>query len=193
MSPSTTCLGRYVPYHSALLKVWEFPGQRLRCQLEHHQASISSLAFANLNTILVSAASYESKVISWKVDTGTVLHTFHAEGAQTVLASPHHSFVVVLCGSRKAIVCDSALGRHFKLPNQTTSVAFAPSGDSFLASRLRDDTWSAQEADLGMWDLGPLLDPPAPGGKREARTFGQRNSVQLVSAELAGPQVCTYV
>lgn len=104
-----------------------------------------------------------------------------------MLGSQHSTLAIVLCSPEKAVVCDAALGHVFSIPNLTRSAAFIPNSTSFIATRAPDVAgYYTFERELYIWDIGLLMDPPAPGQVREGRSFEEGHSFQVVPVGLEG-------
>lgn len=102
-----------------------------RCRA--HRLTVTSIAFADSDQILVSSSCYEDTTYTWSADKGFWLRTFQTDWVVEVAGSNHHPFFVAACQNPHALLCNAAKGGFRRFPLDAEATAFTADGQACVS------------------------------------------------------------
>lgn len=160
-------------------QVWAIASREPIWEVKGHNEYVRHLAFANSDTILVSASE---KTHVWKVETGALLHTFDQK-LGSLVGFPHHPAFFATC--RQTVfgrVCDAEHGGFHELLECVDVAAVVPEGPSLI-------TYSGGNLeDFFIRDPRPLVEQWGRGSVTEVPDGTSLITGSLENVDLASPR-----
>lgn len=169
-------------------KIWHWKTSRLWEYSTGHIGEITSITWANSDSIVVAVSEKSGVVCSWDFKKGTLLRTIQTDEPLSVAGSLRHSLVLTN-DSQKTFIFDAGKPSDGlrTIKERLPAAAYMPDGKSFIAFSGRapehgPQTWGRRQVTPAM-SVGSHFDGAAP-------TSDDLGSLINSSTYLLGPQVC---